>query len=302
MDYKQKLINNLNNNIFCRLSVINNNIGMVALRDIPINTNPFVLNDTLCSNCQFIPLTQSDISILDDPIKHFLQRFYDIETDKYYVPYFGINSINIVYYTKINNTENNLEWSDLDRCQVVNFKTNRDIRQGEELIIPGFKFNVELILKHVHNYDKNELINNLKNTYCLLSKSSVGIGVISIKEIPININPFQITSNSCINYNGILLSKKDVKNLKHDFVKKLITDFISINENNEFYVPYLGFNSLNITFFLNHSSNNNLEILSDNCEYMGFITKYNIKSNEELFINYQHYHNEFLSIMQFTPI
>jgi len=210
MDHKQKLIYNLDNNTFCRLSVINNNVGIIALTNIPINTNPFVLNNNFCSEYQFIPLQQSDINMLDEPIKNFLQRFYDIETKQYYVPYFGMNSISIVYYTRINK-KNNLEWSDINECQVANFKTTRHINKGEELIIPGFKFNVELILKHAHKYDKNELINNLKNTFCLLNKSSVSVGVVCIKEIPINTNPFQITGNSCINYNGVLLSKKDVK-------------------------------------------------------------------------------------------
>ena len=62
---------------------------------------------------------------------------------------------------------------------------------------------------------------------------------------------------------------------------------------------YLGFNSLNLTFYLNHSDNPNLNIVSDNCEYMGFITKRPILAGEELFINYEQYHSEFFSLMEF---
>jgi SET domain-containing protein len=64
-------------------------------------------------------------------------------------------------------------------------------------------------------------------------------------------------------------------------------------------IPYLGFNSLNVSFFLNHSKIPNLSVVSDKCEYMGFRTNLPIRKGEELFINYGDYADNFEELMSF---
>ena len=135
------------------------------------------------------------------------------------------------------------------------------------------------------------LLNNLKNdTYCRLKPSSVhGIGVFAIRDIPKGVNPFKLTNDKCVNYNASTINKAEYNTLPKP-VKKLLNDFIHPNKDGSFDVPYLGFNSIDLSFYMNHCENNNIDVDSTcKCTYYRFITNKIIKSGEELFINYKHY-------------
>lgn len=146
---------------------------------------------------------------------------------------------------------------------------------------------------------KKKLLNHLNNDiYCRIGVSKIhGVGVIAIKDIPPNTNPFMMTDNVCLNYNGVKLKKSEIDQIEDRGVRKIIFDFISPDSDGNYYVPYYGPNSMNISFYLNHSKNSNLDVISDSCEYMGFKTNRLIKKGEELFINYDHYGDNFSKIV-----
>lgn len=137
--------------------------------------------------------------------------------------------------------------------------------------------------------EKKLLLKNLQNdTYCRIGLSKIhGVGIIAIKPIPKNTNPFYITGRKCISYKTIELTDKEVKILP-TVVQKLVNDFIG-KENNIYSIPSNGFNSLDISFYLNNSKNNNLDIIETKCKYMEFVTNRDIEIGEELTIDYDDY-------------
>ena len=137
---------------------------------------------------------------------------------------------------------------------------------------------------------KNKLLSNLKNkTYCRLGQSNIhGVGVFAIKDIPKNINPFSLTDNININYSLINISQNELDKLEKSVVK-LIKDFIHPTDG-IYAIPYKGMNSLDITFYLNHSVHNNLSLkISNSNDYITFYTNRLVKEGEELTINYSLY-------------
>jgi len=136
---------------------------------------------------------------------------------------------------------------------------------------------------------KDKLLDNLEeHTYTRLRPSTLqGVGVFAIKDIPKGINPFKMANK--IKYKSIKCTQNDLKNVDPS-VKKMLNDFFE-PDGNAFHIPENGLNSLDLTFYLNHSLNNNLGVVDDddNDEYSSFVTLRNIKKGEELLINYQDY-------------
>lgn len=270
---------NILKNTYYRLKQINDDIGLVAIRNISENINPFKNCYNIILRDQYVKLTNNDIKDLDDEVKKLLKNLYDGKY--YYIPYHGLNSMNIYFYIKIDPLNYNIKSS----------KTIREIKYNEELIIDKIDFS-----KFKITDKKQNVIKNLKKTYCKLGKSYThGVGVITIKDIPKNTNPFIITDNRCYNYNGIQIKKKLLEQLDSEILK-MIYDFIS-PLNDLYYIPSYGIDSLNITFYLNNSLDPNLSVISDGCEYLGFKTKRNIHKGEELFINYEDYKTYFNEII-----
>jgi len=134
---------------------------------------------------------------------------------------------------------------------------------------------------------KQKLLEHLKNDiYCRIGISKIdGVGVIAIKNIPKNTNPFKHISKEKDNI--ITLTKKDIKNIDPN-VKKLLKDFFG-NKNN-FDILSAGPNYINISFYMNHSNNPNVDIIeTNNSNYLEFITNKDIKKDEELTIDYSKY-------------
>lgn len=138
--------------------------------------------------------------------------------------------------------------------------------------------------------NKNKLINHLKNDiYCRIGVSKIaGVGVIAIKDIPKNTNPFK----TLYPYNDKILELKD-KDLKgiDKNVKSMINDFFGSDKKKTYDVLYYGLNFINISFYLNHSSKPNISLVDANKdnEYLEFRTNRKIKKGEELTINYKDY-------------
>jgi SET domain-containing protein len=139
---------------------------------------------------------------------------------------------------------------------------------------------------------QKELLKNLAETSCRLGKSKIqGIGVLAIKNIKKGSNPFKYTSGECIKYKITPLTKTDLKKAKIDKnVMKMIDDFIHPLEG-IYYIPHDGLNSMDITFFLNHSDKPNVKWVEgdDGCDYGTFVTIKNIKEGDELTIDYRDY-------------
>lgn len=267
--------------VYYRLKQTKNDIGLIAIRNIRLNKNPFKRSFRTILNEDFVILNEDDIKGLNNELKELLKKLFDGKN--YYVPYNGLNSINMFFYIKIDPINYNIK----------SYKTIKEIKKDEELIIDAINFNEFKITNN-----KQPVIENLKNTYCKIGRSLVqGVGVIVIKDIPINTNPFIITDNKCYNYNAIEVKKKDLEKINCKETIKMIKNFIAATNDDIFLIPYNGIDSINITFFLNHSNNNNLDVISDNCEYLGFISNKDIKAGEELFINYNHYKSNFNQIM-----
>lgn len=136
---------------------------------------------------------------------------------------------------------------------------------------------------------KQKLLANLKNdVYCRIGVSKIhGVGVIAIKDIPKGTNPFIINNTFCKDYKAINITEKELNSIPVE-VKKMVKDFIAPGKNGKYSIPYGGMNSLDISFYLNHSINNNIDIYDDDqCEFVIFITNKFIKKGEELTINYK---------------
>ncbi len=309
LNLKRNLFHNLNNSTYCRLKSINQSsdnssdkisdkpskrIGIVAIKPIPINTNPFELSANICPNISFVKLNKNifaDPSLVILEQTQIMKNLYEEKSNSYYVPYHGLNSTNICFYIHIDPSLYNLV-QDLTNAGCLSFRTTRNIEIGEELVLKD----LDLTSFVDDKLNMTDLIDNLKKTYCTLRASDIeGVGVYTIKQIATNTNPFELTNNSCYNYNGIFLSKTDIKRISNIEVKKMIKDFISPDSSNQYMIPYGGLNSINLTFFLNHSTTPNLEIVSDGCEYMGFITKSVIEPNTELTINYGDYKSDIIN-------
>jgi hypothetical protein len=308
VNYKYELLHNLNNNIYAKLALFpSGNLGFVAIKDIPIGVNPFVLTNNQNIVYDFVKLSESDVKSLDISVRELIAPLFCNQTMSYYVPFYGINSMNFILYIQINKTNSNLTYDENDlSSELFKFKTTRPISKCEELIAPRFKFNIEKI--NTKSTDENDLrkrlvLKNLSETYCKIGPTTIptitGSGVIAIKDIQPNTNPFMHTENACYFYNSVNLSNRTIKKLKNKEVKKIVRDFICPDENKKYAIPYLGFNSLNVSYYLNHSIIPNLSVMSDNCEYLGFRTNRLIRQGEELFINYNDYTDNFEELMKF---
>lgn len=140
---------------------------------------------------------------------------------------------------------------------------------------------------------KKQLLNNLqKDVYCRIGVSKIkdaGVGVIAIKNIPKGVCPFKYPNNvSNPVYNkSIDITKKELNKLPKNIIK-MINDFCH-NDNENYTIPHYGLNSFDISWYLNHNINNNINIIDNNNNFLSFVTNKNIKKGDELYINYNEY-------------
>ena len=144
-----------------------------------------------------------------------------------------------------------------------------------------------------NNDIKSKIIDNLKNdVYCRIKRSKIhGVGVFAIKNIPKGINPFlNLKSKNKKEY--IDINKNDLNDLSDEIIK-MLDDYLGINDNNTYSVPIDGLNTLDISFFMNHSKNPNMSIKNDdeniNDNFVNFISKKKINIGEELLIDYDNF-------------
>ncbi len=128
-----------------------------------------------------------------------------------------------------------------------------------------------------------KILTNLKNTYCRLKLSRIeGIGIIAIRNIPKNINPFFGVQNQ----KWIKLNIAELKKLDKEIIK-MVDSFFTIEKDGTVYVPECGLNGMDISFFLNNSNKPNLRVVGGGeKEALEFKTSKKIKKGEELTVSY----------------
>ena len=133
---------------------------------------------------------------------------------------------------------------------------------------------------------KEEILKNIKNTYCRLRSSKVsGVGIIAIRNIPAKSDPFLGINNQ----KWYKFHISDFKNTDKE-VTKMIDDFFGFEKNGETWVPEFGLNGMDISFFINHSKTPNIKTIDGG---QNFRTLRKIKKGEELVIDYANYNWEY---------
>lgn len=131
---------------------------------------------------------------------------------------------------------------------------------------------------------KENVLEILKNTYCRIKPSKTeGVGVFAIRDIPENTNPFYGSKQKWFKFNILELKDFDKE------ILELINDFFVIEEDKTVLIPEFGLNGMDISFFLNHSENPNIETKDGG---FNFITLKKIKKGEELLVSYGTYDNK----------
>ena len=139
--------------------------------------------------------------------------------------------------------------------------------------------------------NKKNLLKHLKkDVYCRIKKSNIhGIGVFAIKDIPKNTNPFKNTNNKYIKYNFKKITSSELLTLDKEVIK-MIKDYFAKEENGDYYVPVVGLNGLDISFYMNHSKKPNIDIVTlKSSDAVVFKTNKLIKKGKELLIDYSDY-------------
>jgi len=140
--------------------------------------------------------------------------------------------------------------------------------------------------KNIDNMQKKKLLENLQNTYCRIKPSKIeGVGVFAIRDIPHGINPLPEEKNP----KWITLNEEDLKDMPKEVIE-LIDSFFVIEKDKTVEIPECGLNRMDISFFLNHSLNPNMQ--TKDLGY-NFITSRKIKKGEELTVDYGTYDYKF---------
>jgi SET domain-containing protein len=128
---------------------------------------------------------------------------------------------------------------------------------------------------------KRSLLKNLQKVYCRVQPSALhGVGVFAIRRIPKGINPFEMPIPPKL----VKLTDTDIRPLAPG-VKQMIRQF-AVKQDGHYVLSTLGFNLLELEYFVNHSNNPNLLFDDDQGCYR---TARPIACGEELTGDYNHY-------------
>ncbi|MBF0315309.1 MAG: SET domain-containing protein [Oligoflexia bacterium] len=132
MKNKKKLIDHLKNDIYCRIGVSKiHGVGVMAIKSIPKGINPF--KNLSKEKEKIIELDDTDLKKVNNEVKKMVKDFFGANQKSYDVLYDGPNHLNLSYYL------NHSDKPNLDLIEgpsnYLEFKTNRNIKKGEELFI-----------------------------------------------------------------------------------------------------------------------------------------------------------------------
>ena len=131
---------------------------------------------------------------------------------------------------------------------------------------------------------KNQILESLKNNYCRLKVSKInGIGVVAIKDIPQGTELFKGTPKR----QWAKLKISELKGIDQE-TKEMVQGFFAADEDGGYWICAGGLNSIDISFYLNHSKKPNVKaIINRNTDFVShFVTARKIKKGEELTVYY----------------
>ena len=128
---KQQLLEHLTQDVYCRLGVSKiQGIGVIAIRDIPKGTDPFVKAFRTHVRGNSIGFSSGELAHLSSAIKKMISDFFAQEEGKIYIPSCGLNRMDISFFLNHSDTPNVLE-----DTENGGFFAARNIAIGEELTI-----------------------------------------------------------------------------------------------------------------------------------------------------------------------
>jgi len=126
---KLQILDQLRNDIYCRLATTEHGIGVVAIRDIPANIDPFKGSMPSCT--EFIELSEEEVGELNLEVARLVVDMCPKQNGMYCVPNTGIQSIDVSYYLNCSPTDFNMREENDGEI----FISTRMIKKGEELLI-----------------------------------------------------------------------------------------------------------------------------------------------------------------------
>lgn len=128
---------------------------------------------------------------------------------------------------------------------------------------------------------KRTLLANLEIVYCRVQPSPLhGVGVFAIRRIPKGINPFKLPLVTEL----VGLTPTDLRTLPAG-TRQMIRQY-AVNDGGRYFLSTLGFNLLELEYFVNHSDKPNLVFDEESGSYR---TARVIRIGEELTGDYNHY-------------
>jgi hypothetical protein len=134
---------------------------------------------------------------------------------------------------------------------------------------------------------KKEIIELLENTYCRLKASKIsGVGVVAIKDIPINTELFKGQGNQ----NWYTFHIEELNSLDKKVIQ-MIDDFFVIEKDQTVRIPEGALNGMDMSYYLNHSKNPNSKTIDGG---FTFISLRKINKDEEITVSYGSYDTKYL--------
>lgn len=136
------------------------------------------------------------------------------------------------------------------------------------------------------------MIHHLKHhVHAKLGTSKYGVGVFAIRDIPAGMPIFDNLLSKCASYRPVTVSKCNADKIQPNSIESLLGDFFLQNEKKITYpVPLLGPNSIDPSFYLNHSDTPNLTIKQlEECDMTVYVAAEPIKVGDQLTINYRQF-------------
>ena len=134
---------------------------------------------------------------------------------------------------------------------------------------------------------RNSLLSNLKHgVYCRVGVSKIsGVGVIAIRNIPTGVEILKF-SNSVLD-ESVEVGEGEVLGLELSVVD-YINHMLVKTEYGSYHFPSKGINSIDVSFYLNHSGTPNVELSrgGDDREFLSFEATKDIECGEEITQDY----------------
>ena len=112
-----------------------------------------------------------------------------------------------------------------------------------------------------------------------------GVGVFAVRDIPKNINPFLGVKDQ--RWHKFKLSELESLNKE---LLEMIDIFFVIEKDKTVYIPELGLNTMDMSFYVNNSKKPNMKTIDSG---LTFVTLKKIKKGEELVISYATYDDKY---------